>query len=205
MNANMPVILPWRSMVGVLTLVAAVVFAAPASATVIPTGCPALSISTADCYTLDNVSDSDPTSISGTLTVNDTTDKVTGADISAGPFGSFDFAQITSQGDSDSNYKIVFDNGSFDFTLTLATAALLFSEQNVSVDSSDSFFVGSPVGGAACPFGGAMTSGVCSGTITGSLTTTPLPAALPLFAFGLFALGMFGLRRKSETAVQAAA
>jgi hypothetical protein len=35
------------------------------------------------------------------------------------------------------------------------------------------------------------------------VTTTPLPAALPLFATGLSALGLLGWRRKRNSAVQA--
>jgi hypothetical protein len=38
-----------------------------------------------------------------------------------------------------------------------------------------------------------------SGTYTGNLTAaTPIPAALPLFATGLSALGLFGWRRKRK-------
>ena len=39
-----------------------------------------------------------------------------------------------------------------------------------------------------------------SGTITSALATTPLPAALPLFAGGLGALGLSGWRRKKKLA-----
>jgi hypothetical protein len=34
---------------------------------------------------------------------------------------------------------------------------------------------------------------------SGTLTPTPLPAALPLFAGGLGAMGLFGWRRKRKT------
>ena len=40
---------------------------------------------------------------------------------------------------------------------------------------------------------------------TWTVTTTPLPAALPLFATGLGALGLFGWRRKPKTAAAVAA
>ena len=42
------------------------------------------------------------------------------------------------------------------------------------------------------------------GEIRGFLSTTPLPAALPLFASGLGALGLLGWRRKRKVAVFAA-
>ena len=43
------------------------------------------------------------------------------------------------------------------------------------------------------------------GTYTVSVTTTPLPAALPLFAGGLGLLGLFGRRRKQAEAAAIAA
>ena len=41
------------------------------------------------------------------------------------------------------------------------------------------------------------------GTVTFTLDTTPLPAALPLFATGLGALGVLGWRRKRKARVVA--
>jgi len=41
-------------------------------------------------------------------------------------------------------------------------------------------------------------------TVTGTAATTPLPAALPLFASGVGALGLFGWRRKRKVAALAA-
>ena len=43
-----------------------------------------------------------------------------------------------------------------------------------------------------------------AGTITSALATTPVPAALPLFAGGLGAIGLFGWRRKKKPAILAA-
>jgi hypothetical protein len=48
-------------------------------------------------------------------------------------------------------------------------------------------------------------TGADSASFTGTLTTTPLPAALPLFAGGLGALGLFGWRRKRKNAAALAA
>jgi hypothetical protein len=47
---------------------------------------------------------------------------------------------------------------------------------------------------------GANSNSWSAGTSTGGLTSTPLPAALPLFASGLAALGLFGRRKKRGSA-----
>jgi hypothetical protein len=76
---------------------------------------------------------------------------------------------------------------------------------------------GSPLNGAPAPITGVIISNLCgsppifcsvsaaTGPVTGSAdpATTPLPAALPLFASGLGALGLLGWRRKRKA--QAAA
>jgi hypothetical protein len=47
----------------------------------------------------------------------------------------------------------------------------------------------------------ATTATISNGSYTGTLiTATPLPAALPLFATGLGAIGLFGWRRKRQIA-----
>jgi hypothetical protein len=51
-----------------------------------------------------------------------------------------------------------------------------------------------------CDFNGGL-----SGTLTPEVATTPLPAALPLFATGLGALGLLGWRRKRKNAAALAA
>jgi hypothetical protein len=55
---------------------------------------------------------------------------------------------------------------------------------------------------ALCPPNG---TGICSGVVFDNITVagaeTPLPAALPLFAAGLGALGVIGWRRKKRTAL----
>ena len=48
-----------------------------------------------------------------------------------------------------------------------------------------------------CPTSGCTSSNVIA---TGTITVTPLPAALPLFATGLGALGLIGWRRKKKAA-----
>jgi hypothetical protein len=74
------------------------------------------------------------------------------------------------------------------------------------------FEVGNPMISASCDTGGTGTVRGCAGstditTFSASLTpvsTTPLPAALPLFAAGLGAMGLF-VRRKKRKAPSAIA
>ncbi len=59
--------------------------------------------------------------------------------------------------------------------------------------------------GASDGFGWYNNIGAIEVTINdGSLSSTPLPAALPLFATGLGALGLLGWRRKRKTPAVAA-
>jgi hypothetical protein len=51
---------------------------------------------------------------------------------------------------------------------------------------------------------GASTGTITSTTGSWSVATTPLPAALPLFATGLGTMGLFGWRRKRKNAAAAA-
>ena len=51
----------------------------------------------------------------------------------------------------------------------------------------------------------AGTTGLFEDLTSGSLTATPLPAALPLFATGLGAIGLIGWRRKRRNAATPAA
>ena len=147
--------------------------------------------------------DTDPDAISGSLIVDSLTEEVTGANISAGTFGIFDTSDIVPGGQKtlpNGDYQVNFDNTQFEFSLILDTASSLFAGTGASIDSA-SFFAPPQMGGGTCP-GGVDDSGECDGAISGSLklTATPLPTAMPLFATGLFALGLFGLRRKRNTA-----
>jgi hypothetical protein len=75
------------------------------------------------------------------------------------------------------------------------------------------FEVGNPMTSASCDTGGSGTVLQCAllpdvTTFSASLATvsaTPLPAALPLFASGLGAMGLFGWRRKRKNASAIAA
>jgi hypothetical protein len=146
-----------------------------------------------------NASDSDPSSISGTLTFDATTNLFTAANINAGPFGGFDFAQIDYQIPSGSggDFIIAFQNTDFFFQLGLISDSSLLAGLGATVDATgDSITFIEAIGGGTCTENPG--AGVCAGTITGSVTTTPLPAALPLFAGGLGAIGLFGRRKKRK-------
>jgi hypothetical protein len=71
-------------------------------------------------------------------------------------------------------------NGYWDITGNLAITSVVFGTGNTNAFETDNFYV--------------------FPTINGNTGTTPLPAALPLFASGLGALGLFGWRRKRKTA-----
>jgi hypothetical protein len=73
----------------------------------------------------------------------------------------------------------------------------------------DGFYSGGSLGGSAVPVGAAVTEycssnpAPCNAEVTGFSGTvyipgTPLPAALPLFATGLSAIGLLGWRRKRK-------
>jgi hypothetical protein len=61
------------------------------------------------------------------------------------------------------------------------------------------------VGVTALPFGDPQVLGTLTFTLNNSTSATPLPAALPLFASGLGALGLLGWRRKRKNAAAIAA
>ena len=100
-----------------------------------------------------------------------------------------------------------FDNGSFPVEVESGATAGIFVS-NGTFQSTVSFDFTFSVAGFY-PYFDAVTGHAEEGAF-GSITvlpaaTTPLPAALPLFASGLGALGFFGWRRKRKNAAVAAA
>jgi PEP-CTERM motif len=77
-------------------------------------------------------------------------------------------------------------------TLALATDTLNFGSYIATLHLSSLVLTGAT--GETVPF-----------SLTADITPTPLPAALPLFASGLGALGLFGWRRKRKNAAAIAA
>ena len=93
----------------------------------------AITVQTYD-YTL-TASDSDPTTISGTITVRTGPDKVTGVNINAGSYGMFDTADIVNQGTVGSDeWFIILNNSNFDLQLSFITQAFLFSGLGATID-----------------------------------------------------------------------
>ncbi len=69
------------------------------------------------------------------------------------------------------------------------------------------FFPPNPCTGTSCQASGPVVANdqpITVGTLDVTITQTPLPAALPLFATGLGALGLFGWRRKRKAQAVAA-
>lgn len=83
---------------------------------------------------------------------------------------------------------------------TLGISFSVVGGQSFNIYEDDGLYSpGAPYGcgGVYCLLGpGTVGAGDPFVTVTFSLTPTPLPAALPLFATGLGAMGLFGWRRK---------
>lgn len=108
------------------------------------------------------------------------------------PFGSASFGPATFNG-----YEFVDltkDPGIVGVTVDAASTATGVSLSDVSFTSNSVFF----------NFQGQTLSGTAIYDLSFAPAATPLPAALPLFATGLGALGLFGWRRKRKAYATAA-
>jgi hypothetical protein len=138
-----------------------------------------------------------PIDFSGQITVDQTTGSISAFSISPIPGGS-----TTTQGQSGVDYFLLFTGdpvGSLNIAFDDAGDLSTFIGGNL--DQNESIAI---VNQSACD----ETDPTCSiytFSISGTLepATTPLPAALPLFASGLAAFGLLGWRRKRKA--QAAA
>ena len=96
------------------------------------------------------------------------------------------------------NFNLIGDISALQFNggnLTDITGAAVIGAASLSVNALTSVY-----------FDNLATGGISSDdTITATLASTPLPAALPLFAGGLGLLGMFARRRKQKASAIAAA
>jgi hypothetical protein len=146
--------------------------------------------------------------VSGTVTV-DASGNITGENISvvsAYPLYSFTFANLPSSDvvsapTGGSNWVISFTAPlpALNFLeLTLANADPWANATSLAlVPNVPNSYYDAVVSGLG--FSGSLT-----GTLTADVGTTPLPAALPLFASGLAAAGLIGWRRKRKAAALAA-
>ena len=78
--------------------------------------------------------------------------------------------------------------------IPIFSGAVTFFGEAVPFDTALQLAAGDTVTFAVAPWGGNQNTGL-DASLT---TTTPLPAALPLFATGLGALGLLGWRRKRK-------
>jgi hypothetical protein len=182
-------------MLGLLTAVATAMYAAPAAAGIV--------VSTYDYTLTGSVVVTEDPPISGFI---DVTSSITITDlniITGTPYGNFSFADLIGglTGQNGSLEQIALDNGSFRLFLELSTYSSLFGGTGATIDPSTYI---EPESGT-CP-AGVVNNSCGNTTFTGSLaiSSTPLPAALPLFATGLGALGLLGWRRKRKTQAVAA-
>jgi hypothetical protein len=151
-------------------------------------------------WTLNDVNFGADDLVTGTFTYNSILG-ITALDISTSEFGSFSVADVAGQdlnlsaGTDPFVHTLLLEH---DFGLNTDVPSQL--ADNPLFGGSDEYFIFGPfeLNLDADPF----LSGVLS-----QLSTTPLPAALPLFAGGLGLIGLFGRRRnrkKTDTALEAA-
>ena len=156
-------------------------------------------------FTLDGVTFDDGGTATGGFTLDLTTGTLSNVNITtsydpvAGPFG---FGATFNDGSSNT-----FTNGAtatFDFFVDLffvadgldidvagpLTAANLMGNPSFPISGSETFYF------IECGDGPCATRNITAGSL--DVSSTPLPAALPLFAGGLGALGLFGWRKKRK-------
>lgn len=133
----------------------------------------------------------------GSITVDVTVGSITGLSLNVTGFDPF---------------NILFSNGSN--PLIAKSSAAVLNEQDYLYLTFSQSLIGYTGGQIASghtvkvlePCTGCDFHTLFSGSFTAQVSTTPLPAALPLFATGLGAMGLLGWRRKREnTAALAAA
>ena len=128
---------------------------------------------------------------SGTLTIDTTAGQVTAANIT---LEGVDFTGVLSQGPyvDSSDWLVKLISGPAEFDLFLFTSTLPGSLVGYSGGSIDGGFAG----------GGPLGTGIIGAGGTVTVSETPLPAALPLFASALAGAGLFGwIRRRKQRIV----
>jgi len=181
----------FRATAGAL-FVAASLWVAPTSAAVV-----------LDTYTVNgSYTNSFDPPISGTLTVNLTTDQVTAADIKTGGFG--DFTTITGQGSlgapgKGQDYMVDLTNGAgISLFLVLDTRSTLFGGQTTMIDGRSDFFFG-PIPCFTCSdFTGslAISSDPGSSTAAGAV---PEPSTWAMMILGFLGVGFLAYRNRGKT------
>ena len=137
------------------------------------------------------------TPLTGTLTIDVTSGSVTTANLVV---ANHTFTQLFSAFPSGGYFYLEFMNPSGNY--------LEFSFQRLSaslIGYTGSPFIQEGIEYLKCCRTDQTAYSNLSGSLIAEVTTTPLPAALPLFATGLGALGLLGWRRKRKVAAAIAA
>ena len=144
------------------------------------------------------------TSLTGTLTVDATLATVTAADLVVGTIPDhFNIVISTTALAAPNSYQVEVNNDVPD--------QLSIDLDNLSLTTGGAITAGSvfPTCPPATPeciiIGFGELAGSLTGAIAPEVAETPLPAALPLFATGLGAMGLFGWRRKRKSTASIAA
>jgi PEP-CTERM motif len=144
--------------------------------------------------------------ITGTLTVDLTTHKVTAADINTGSISRGGFGTFTQVGFQTTtfgqDYFVLLSNGAgTTFDLILDTTSTLFGGKTTKIDPNSNFFF-------ALPFGGAIPCFVCddftgsltiseSGSGTGVAAAVPEPSTWAMMILGFLGIGFLASRRSN--------
>jgi hypothetical protein len=157
--------------------------------------------------TVFNVSGAAPLQLGGTITISG--GSVTGVDVTstaspiATPFTDL-FSSTSSGGGTDWNITVdtATSPENYFILMVLPVASLAsYAGGDISIAVLYDNVTGFEEPITEC---GEAGGAVC-GHLTAAISPTPLPAALPLFAAGLGAMGLFGWRRKRKAAAIAAA
>jgi hypothetical protein len=137
------------------------------------------------------------TSLTGTLTVDATLATVTEADLVVGTIPDhFNMVISTTALAAPNGYRVLVNNDVPD--------QLSIDLDNLSLTTGGAITAGSvfptcpPADPGCIIFNFSELAGSLTGTFAPAVAATPLPAALPLFATGLGALGLFGWRRRQR-------
>jgi len=178
------------------SFVAASLWAAPTSAAVV-----------VDTYTVNgSYTNSIDPAITGTLTVNLTTNQITAADIQTGSIfsGGFgEFKTITGQGSlgapgTGQDYMVDLTNGAgVSLVLVLDTRSTLFSGQKTTIDSRSDFFFGAIPCFTCSDFIGSLA--ISSGPGAGLSAAVPEPSTWAMMILGFLGVGFLAYRHRGKT------
>jgi PEP-CTERM motif len=139
--------------------------------------------------------------ITGTLTVDLTTHKVTVADINTGSISRGGFGTFTQVGFQTTtfgqDYFVFLSNGAgTTFDLVLDTTSTLFGGKTTKIDPNSNFFFGGAIPCFVCDdFTGSLT--ISSGAGTGVAAAVPEPSTWAMMILGFLGIGFLASRRSN--------